>query len=316
MRKLAACLLVFLLATASHAGLKDRLEPIVSSGNNTHIFVDTFIIGTEDLYVARLVRRIGPEEIADMRFTMLEMLGKYDKDSLILIERYLLDKKTKKMALMERNMALNDNPETIISSEPMLNADLLAVTAGSTNEKIWTAVAGPKGVGRRILSDEPKPVVLSADKTVKDGKRYATIARGEIGGVFLDRQSIRKSEHGVTAVTVETYGVDEEVQIGGLVHQYAGLPYKDAVYAISTSEYSFARRAFRQLRFTVFGRNQDILYSVRIANPTWATDGMNPLTTPLLRGVAENMPGKLAGELSSDIKTFNGHVDGTAGNKK
>jgi hypothetical protein len=55
MGRILVFLLALFLTTAANAGLRDRLEPIVVSGD-VRVAVDTFIIGTEDKYVATFHR--------------------------------------------------------------------------------------------------------------------------------------------------------------------------------------------------------------------------------------------------------------------
>ena len=215
MKKFAVFLLVLLLATTSSAGLKDRLEPVITS-DDVQVSVDRFIIGTEDAYVATIVKTIGDEEIADMRFPMQEMLNKYDRKDLLLIERYVFSKNAKKMALIERNLVLEADPQAVISSEPVAtNVDFLPISGDFPEETLWTRLAGPGGLGEAILGDEPKPVLLSSDKSMSDTDRYVPIVKKEIGGIFLDKEDMKRTNEGCTARIVESFTFRGEVFFGG-----------------------------------------------------------------------------------------------------
>ena len=304
MKKFAVFLLVLLLATTSSAGLKDRLEPVITS-DDVLVSVDRFIIGTEDAYVATIVKTIGDEEIADMRFPMQEMLNKYDRKDLLLIERYVFSKNAKKMALIERNLVLEADPQAVISSEPVAtNVDFLPISGDFPEETLWTRLAGPGGLGESILGDEPKPVLLSSDKSMSDTDRYVPIVKKEIGGIFLDKEDMKRTNEGCTARIVESFNFDGEVFFGGKVYQYTSLPYKDANYAVSTFEFSFAKRAYRQLRFTVFGLDQKVIYSVKIVNPVWVDKEMDPIILSFLSALSKNLPHDLALEMSADVEAF------------
>jgi len=304
LKKIAVFLLILLLATTSSAGLKDRLEPVVTF-DDVQISVDRFIIGTEDAYVVTLAKTIGHDEVADMRFSMQEMLNKYDRKDLLLIERYVFSKNEKKMALIERNLVLEANPQAVISSEPLVtNVEFLPISGDSPEETIWNRIAGPGGLGESILGDEPKPVLLSSDKSMSDTDRYVPIVKKEIGGIFLDKENMKRTNEGCTARIVESFNFDGEVFFGGKVYQYTSLPYQDANYAVSTFEFSFSKRAYRQLRFTVFGLDQKVIYSVKIVNPVWVGEEMDPIILSFLSALSKNLPEDLAREMSADVEAF------------
>ena len=304
LKKIAVFFLLLLLATTSSAGLKDRLEPVFTS-DDVQISVDRFIIGTEDAYVATLVKTIGDEEIADMRFSMQEMLNQYDRKDLLLIERYVFSKNEKKMALIERNLVLEANPQAVISSEPVAtNVDFLPISGDFPEDTVWNRIAGPGGLGESILGDEPRPVLLSSDKSMSDTDRYVPIVKKEIGGIFLDKEDMKRTNEGCTARIVESFNFDGEVFFGGKVYQYTSLPYKDANYAVSTFEFSFPKRAYRQLRFTVFGLDQKVIYSVKIVNPVWVDKEMDPIILSFLSALSKNLPQDLALEMSADVEAF------------
>jgi hypothetical protein len=297
--------LISFLSTTAGAGLTDRLE-LIAVSDDIIISVDKFIIGTEDRYVATIVRSIGQSEvIGGSDASMNEMLNRYDRNSLFLIEKRALCKGTKKFALIERKLALESDIQTAIAVEQGSNAEITNVSPGSIDELVWEGVAGSDGWGRNVLSDDPRPVMLiSGDRSPVDAGRYYAAIKKEIGGVFLDRKSISRTDDGVSAVTVESFDVDDEVGYGGMVSHYASQPYVDALYAITLSEYSFTRKSYRQLRFTVFGMDHKIIYSVRTVNRPWVNDDMDPIALPLLDAVGGNLPPELAAELSDDVHAF------------
>ena len=300
MKKVLALLLTLLVATTGNASLRDRLEPILSGDLN--IAVDTFIVGTHDRYIATIVRDIDDEVIKDLSATTSEMIINYDKDKLVVIEKQVFDKNSKKYSLAERSLALKPDLQAVIAALPLINSDMMEITPGSIQELIWNGVAGPDGWGAKILSEYPEPVILSIDKSPADTKRYAVIAKNTIGGIFLDKESISKTEAGCTARVIEAFNFDAEVHYGGMVMQYAYQPYVDAIYAVTNFEFSFEKRAFRQLRFSVFDRDGKIIYSVKLPNNMWITEDLDPNVNVLLNILSVNLPEDISVLLSRDIK--------------
>jgi hypothetical protein len=209
--------------------------------------------------------------------------------------------------LVERKLVLKSDLQTPLASEPLLNSEMAEAEPGSSEELIWNGVAGPDGWGTKILS-YPKPVLLSDDKSPIDVNRYIPIVRHEIGGLFIDKESIEGSQDGVTALGVQAFHYDGELQMGGMVMQYASLPYVDAIYAVNTSDYSFSKKAMRQMRFTIFGPGNEVIYSVKIANPIWENADMNPMVIHTLMGISDNLPENLHSALSADVKDFSEYV--------
>jgi len=302
MKKFAAFLLTILIASTGNAALRDRLQPILSGDLN--IAVDTFIIGTHDKYIATIVRDIDDEIVMDLTMTLKDMLNTYDRNILVLIEKRVFDKNSKKNSLVERRMALKSDIQTPLAFEPLNQSELKEVEPGSVEEIIWNGVAGPDGWGAKILSDYPKPVRLSEDKWPYEADRYIPVLLNEIGGLFIEKESIEGSPDGCTATAVQAFNYDGELQMGGMVMQYTLQPYVDAVYAVITSDYSFSKKAMRQTRFTIFGPEDKIIYSVKIANPLWEDVDMNPMTMPSLGFLSENLPENLYSVLSADVKEF------------
>jgi hypothetical protein len=300
--KLLAFLLILLFVAEGNAGLKERLEPILSGDLN--IAVDTFIIGTQDKYVASIIRDIDDDIVKDLTMTLADVLNSYDRNTLALIEKRAFDKNSKKISLVERKLALSSDLQTSLASLPLLNSALVEVEPGSMEELIWNGVAGPDGWGMKILSGYPKPVLLSDYKWPVDIDRYIPIVKNEVGGFFIDKNSIEIAVDGCTALAVQAFNYDGEMQMGGMIMQYTLQPYEDAIYAISNYDYSFSKKVMRQTHFTVFGPEDKIIYSVKLANPIWEDVDMNPMTMPSLGLISENLPEKLYEALSADVKEF------------
>ena len=146
------------------------------------------------------------------------------------------------------------------------------------------------------------------DKSPADAERYAGIVKRSVGGIFLDKDSIRITDDGCSALTVETFNYDAEVHYGGMVSQYARQPYVDASYAVTACEFSFGKKAYRQLRFTVFGLDDKIIYSVKIHNSIWGSEDLDPMTLILLDAVSKNLPEDTRQLLSDDVKSFEEHM--------
>jgi len=306
MKKILAFLLTLLIVSTGNASMRDRLETIVSGDIN--IAVDTFIIGTHDRYIATIVREIDNEIIRDLSMTMSEMLNQYETNSVVIIERQVFDKNSKRYSLAERKLVIKSDLQTELVTEPLINSDFMNIEPGSTEELIWNGVAGPDGWGTKLLSEFPEPIKLSLDKTPLDAERYVGIARNVIGGIFLDRDSIKISEGGCSALITEAFNFDAEVHYGGMVAQYAYQPYIDALYAITASEFSFEKRAFKQFRFTVYGPNDRVIYSVRMPNNVWVTEDMDPIAIILLHAISRSLPENVLELLSNDVKSFEDYV--------
>jgi len=282
------------------------LEPILSGDFN--IAVDTFIIGTHDKYIATIVRDIDYEIVRDLSVTMNEMLNNHDNSSLVIIEKQAFDKNSKKFSLIERNLALKSDLQAVLVFEPLINSDQKEVRPGSVEELIWNGVAGPEGWGIKTLGESPEPVALSLDKSPTDVKRYVDIAKRPIGGIFLDSENIKISDEGCIALIIEAFNFDAELHYGGMVAQYAYQPYVDALYAITTTEFSFVRKAIRQLKFTVFGPDDKVIYSVKIPNNMWIMEEVDPIAPVLLFAVSKNLPEDVMQLLSEDVKSFEDYV--------
>lgn len=304
MKKIVVCFWIFLFATTATAGLIDRLENPFE-WNDIEIAIDSFIIGTENAYIVNLVRSIGKSEIDDLRSAMQEVLNKHDREDLNLVEKYILTKKEKKIALVERNLVLADNLGVVLSSELMTEKiEFHPISEESLEYGIWNVIVGPEGLGKTILGDEPMPVHLSADKSTSDMERYVALTKKEIGGLFLDKEDIKQTKDGCTARVVEAFNFDGEVFFGGKVYQNTSLPYQDAFYAVSTIEFSFVKRAYRQLRFTVFGLDQKIIYSVKIVNPVWLNDEADPTILSHLSILSKSLPENLNSKMSKEVREF------------
>jgi len=306
LRKILASLCVLLFATISDAELRHRLESIVVS-DGVSVAVDTFIIGTEDKYIATIVRNV-PDVFDDTDFAMNEALLQYDKNDLALVERMVFDKNAKRIALLERSLVLSEDFITAVVVEQGINSDFKEARPGSIEELIWDGVASPDGWGTKLLGDDPKPVLLSGDRCPIDTQRYVPSVINAIGGIFLDKESIKSTENGCTAIFIESFNPDAEMYYGGMVMQYAGQPYKGALYAATGSEFSFSRKAVRQLRYTIFGLENEVIYSVKIANPLWDDGSMNPMNLFVVELLTTNLPEDLYSAMSADINAYREHV--------
>ena len=302
MRKIWALLCVLLLATISDAELRHRLESIVAP-DGVNVAVDRFIIGTEDKYIATIVRSV-PDAFDETDFAMNDALLQYDKDDLSLIERMVFDKNAKRIALLERSLVLGEDLITAIVVDSGINSDFAEAQPGSIEELIWEGVAGPDGWGTRLLSDDPRPVLLSGDRIPIDTKRYIPAVINAIGGVFLDKESIKRTENGCIALFIESFNPDAEMYYGGMVMQYASQPYKGALYAATGSEFDFSRKAVRQMRYTIFGLDYAIIYSVKIANPLWDDGSMNPMNLFVVELLTTNLPEDLYSAMPADINAY------------
>lgn len=302
-----AFLLTALFAVPANAALKDRLVPIASGKVN--IAVDTFIIGTHDRYIATVVRDLNEEALSDLGDTMRDVAALHGNKNLVLVEKFIFDKSAKKLSMSERVMASASDFQTPFSSEPTVDSGMQEATPGTLGEILWDKVAGPDGLGRKILGEDPAPVALSKEhKNPVDVKRYAVITKNQIGGIFLDRDSIKKTDAGCSALVVEAFDYDAEVHYGGMAMQHTHQPYVDASHAVSAYEYSFEKKAHRLLRFTKFSPDGKVIYSIKDLNLEWITADVDPALPFALLAVRANLPEKVAKPLANDLATFDAYV--------
>ena len=300
LRIIVALFIIFFITTMSSAGLKDRLEPIVVSDDG-YISVDTFIIGTEDKFIATIARNV-PDVFDDADFTMNEALRQYDKNDLALVEKRVFDKNAKRIAVIERSLFLAKELITAVVVESGMSSDFELAKPGSIEEMMWDGVAGTDGWGTKLLSDDPKPVVLSGDRCPVDTQRYVPVVTKAIGGIFLDKESIKRTEYGCAALFIESFDPDAETYYGGMVMQYAEQPYVGALYAVMTTEFNFSRKAARQTRYTIFGLDNKIIYSVKIVDPLWDDGSLNPMNLNIVEVLAANLPEDLYSVMSADVE--------------
>ena len=302
MKEFTVFLLILQIASTGNAAMRDRLQPITSGDSS--IAVDSFIVATHDKYIATIVREINNSTDNDLTITLKDMINSYDKRDIALVEKRIFDKNSKRVSLVERRLALKSDLYLTLASEPLNKSELEEVESGSVEELIWNGVAGPNGWGTKILSDYPKPVSLSEDKWPREAGRYIPVVLSEIGGLFIDRESIEIAPDGCTAIAVQAFSDDGELQTGGIIMQYTMQPFEDAIYAVVTSDYSFSKKAVRQTRYTVFGPNDKIIYSVKMADPIWEDVDMNPMSMPALGLLSQNLPENIYSVLSADVKEF------------
>jgi len=295
--------MILIFTSTGYAGLRDRLQPIVEGELN--IAVDTFIIGTDDRYVATIVRDFDPEIIHDLSMGMAAMLADFDSDDLVIMERRAFDRNAPRHSLIERQFAFRYDFMGI-TSEVFGPPDFEEAAPGSIEELMWYGVAGPGGWGAIVLGEFPEPVELAYDKVPVDTERYITVVENPIGGIFLDKNSIRLTEEGVSVLMVEGLSFEAELEFGimALERTHRGYPFIDAYYAVTETEFSFEKKAARQLRFTVFGPEHQVIYAVRIANPEWLRENIMPLVPVLLGVLAHHLPEDIAGHLADDIESY------------
>ena len=287
--------------------MKDRLTPIMLG--TLSIEVDTFIIGTQDKYIATIARVPDWETVADFTLSMQEIYNRHSPGSLILLEKMAFDKKAKSVSLAERNLVLKADYQTRLATEPVINSDMQEALPGSIQEFLWNTIAGSGGLGAKILPGYPEPVELDTRyKHPVDKDRYVSLMRNAIGGVFFDKSSIQKTDEGCSALTVEAFSFDAETQYGAIVMQYSGQGYDDAYYAVARHEYSFDKIGYRQTHLTIFNPKNTVIYSIKNHNTGWIFDNTDPMLPFAFTALRENLPQEIAALLRDDIKKFDAHV--------
>ena len=298
-----ALLLIVSFTGTVNAAMKDRLVPITSG--KMKVAVDSFILGTQDRFIATIVRDLDEESLDDIGDTMRDMAARYENKNLALVERLVFDKNAKKVGMLERYMTPADDLQTRLSIEPMPNADLLDVTPGTLGAILWDKIAGPNGLGNELLGDDPAPVQLALDtKYPTDEKRYVPIVKPQIGGMFLDKQSIATTAEGCSALILESFDYENEVHFGGMAMQYTGQAYIDASYAVSRYEFFFENLAQKRVRFTKFSADGKVIYSCRLASDEWVTVDIDPMVPYVLLTLRANLPENVEKALAKSLAGF------------
>ena len=306
---LLALLLTLVFAATGNAALQDRLKPILTG--DVDILVDTFIIATQDRYITTIVRDLDQESVQELGMTLRELFSQQDHRKVTFIERHIFDRHAKRFAVPQRQMVLKNDLDTQIGNEPFLDTDLRDVRPGSLEEFIWDSVAGPQGLAVSVLGELPKPAMLALEyKKPIDKERYFPLAQREVGGMFLDMKSIKKTDDGFSIDMVDVFNFDGENYFGGMVMQYTGLPYVDAHYAISTCEYSFKKREQRQVGLGIFSADNKLIYAIKNANTDWVPEGSDPMMPLVMITVRKSLPQDVEKLLADDLKEFDAFVKG------
>jgi hypothetical protein len=303
-----AFLLALAFATTGQASLlKDRLTPI--GPDKVNIALDTFIIGTHDRYIATIVRDLDEEALGALSEPMREAAGLHNKGSLVLIEKIVFDKNARRLTLVERYLAFAGDFNVRPAAEPVLTPHMQEAALGSLGEFLWDKIAGPGGLGRVILGEDPAPVALSEPyRYPLDQERYAIVTKQEFGGIFLDKSSIQKIDTGLSATLIQSFDAESELHFGGLTMQYTHQPYADALYVVVGNEYCFERKVHRPVRLTMFGPGGKAIYSIRHANHAWIGVDQDPLLPFALLSLRRNLPGDIEKLLADDLAAFDAFV--------
>ena len=263
MRKFIFTILILIYSSASFASsdMLNRLI-VIADSDGEEILLDKFINGTEDYYIATLVRPLSSVNKDDLSNGMLEILESIeDQSELYIRELNAYSKKNQSSMQLQRSLVKKPYYESSIYPEIVPNPQPAALRDEAVEMKIWEAIAGESGLGYNMLSDDHEPVELSGDKTIVDTGRYFFAAQRDGAGVYIDKKSIVKTQDGCTAWIIETVSARLEDAYGELISNLTGRPFQKANITMIKAEFNFSKSVCRTLRHVYYGVDNKIIYS-------------------------------------------------------
>ena len=269
MKKLVLTIVIIVYSSISFADpdMTSRLA-VIAESDAGEILVDQFINGTEDYYIATVVRPIPSVNEDDLTREMIDFIEKYEDISDIFI-RELNAYSKKEQGSMSLNRSLVKKPyyESSIYSESNSNPQIVLLKDGAIDKVIWEAIAGEEGIGYIMLSDDHEPVELSEKKEIIDAERYSLATRKDGMGVYVDRDSFIKTSNGYIAWIIEPIPERLEDVWGELISEMTGMPFQKADVMMIKAEFDFSKPVCRTLRYVYYGKDKRIIYSSVSVSP-------------------------------------------------
>jgi hypothetical protein len=151
--------------------------------------------------------------------------------------------------------------ESSIYPEIIPNPQIVVIKDGTVEKKIWEAIAGEKGLGYILLSDDHEPVELSEKKEIINTDRYSLATRRDGMGVYVDKSSIIKTSNGCVAWIIEPISEKLEDVYGELVSNTVGRPFQKTNVMMIKAEFDFSRPVCKTLRYVYYDKDNKIMYS-------------------------------------------------------
>jgi len=265
-----AILIIFVLIYSSisfaYSDILDRLA-VIANSNGAEILVDQFINGTEDYYVATIVKPISTVEKGDLTKAMTDIIDSFEDESdIYLRELNAYSKKEQSFVILQRSLVRKPYYETSVYPEIYPNPEIITLKDGTVEKEIWEAIAGEKGLGYTLLSDDHEPVEINDKKEVIDADRYILTARRDGIGVYVDKKSFVKTSNGCIAWIIEPISPNNEDAYGELITNITGMPFQKINLMMIKTEFDFSRPVCKTLRYIYFSKDNKILYSSLSAN--------------------------------------------------
>ncbi|MCL1875595.1 MAG: hypothetical protein FWF87_04985 [Synergistaceae bacterium] len=283
MKKLLFAIMILACSVAAFANsdMLARLAVIANSGGE-EIFVDQFINGTEDYYIATIVRPISTVNKDILSKGMLDIIESFEDLSEIYMRELNAYSKTEKSSMtLQRSLVKKPYYESSIFPDIVSNPQLVALEDNTVEKQIWEGIAGEGGLGCILLSDDHEPVSISEKKEVLDTDRYSMTTKRDGMGVYLDVNSIIKTPDGCIAWIIEPVSENLEAPYGELIANIIGRPFQRINLMMIRTEFDFTRPVCKTRRYIYFGKDNKIIYSSLSAN----TDEINVSMEPALNAM-------------------------------
>ena len=283
MKKLLFTIIILACSMAAYAN-SDMLArlAVIANSEGGEILVDQFINGTEDYYIATIVRPLSSVNKDDLSKGMQDIIDSFEDLSEIYIRELNAYSKTEQSSMtLQRSLVKKPYYESSIFPDIVSNPQLATLKDDTVEKKIWEGIAGESGLGYILLSDDREPVLLSEKKEVLDTDRYSMTTKREGMGVYLDVNSIIKTPDGCIAWIVEPISENLEAPYGELITNIIGMPFQRVNLMMIRTEFDFTRPVCKTLRYIYFGKDNKIIYSSLSAN----ADEINVSIEPALNAM-------------------------------
>lgn len=268
MRKILFTIIILACSAIAYANsdMLDRLV-VIAKTDGGEILVDQFINGTEDYYIATLVRPISSVNKDDLPKGMLDIIESFtDLSEIFIRELNAYSKSEQSSMTLQRSLVKRPYYESSIFPDIVSNPQLVKLEDGSLEKEIWEGIAGEKGLGYNLLSDDHEPVRITEKKEVLDTDRYSVTSKRDGLSVYIDVSSIVKTPDGCIAWIIEPISENFEVPYGELIANIIGMPFQKVNHMMIRTEFDFTRPVCKTLRYIYFGKDNKIIYSSLSAN--------------------------------------------------
>jgi len=292
MKKFMLIIMIIFCSSISFANsdLLGRLA-VIAKSDEGEILVDQFINGTEDYYIATIVRPISSVNKEELAKGMIDIIESFeDSGDIYIRELNAYSKREQSSMTLQRSLVKKPYYETPIYPEVNHSPQLAALKDGTLDKVIWEAIAGEKGLGYMLLSDDHGPVELSGNKEIIDTVRYSLATRKDGMGVYTDVNSFIKTPVGCIAWIIEPIPEILEDVYGDLVSNMIGRPFQKADVMMIKAEFDFSKPVCKTLRYIYYGKDGKIIYSSVSANPEEIDVSQDPVLNAMYNHVKHIAP--------------------------